>query len=81
MAGNGFRSPPPLRTAGIFPLQETDDFEGCHQRIWPHGPQYRAIYENGRKDIDVVAINDLSPVETNAHLLRYDSCMAASRAK
>ncbi|MEO5325453.1 type I glyceraldehyde-3-phosphate dehydrogenase [Mesorhizobium sp. CC13] len=33
----------------------------------------RAIYESGRKDIDVVAINDLGPVETNAHLLRYDS--------
>ncbi len=33
----------------------------------------RAIAENGRKDIEVVAINDLGPVETNAHLLRYDS--------
>ncbi|MBU1175231.1 MAG: type I glyceraldehyde-3-phosphate dehydrogenase [Alphaproteobacteria bacterium] len=33
----------------------------------------RALYETGRKDIDVVAINDLGPVETNAHLLRYDS--------
>jgi glyceraldehyde 3-phosphate dehydrogenase len=33
----------------------------------------RAIVENGRKDIEVVAINDLGPVETNAHLLRYDS--------
>jgi glyceraldehyde 3-phosphate dehydrogenase len=33
----------------------------------------RAIYESGRKDIDVVAINDLGPVETNAHLLRWDS--------
>ncbi|KQU72857.1 glyceraldehyde-3-phosphate dehydrogenase [Aminobacter sp. DSM 101952] len=33
----------------------------------------RAIYESGRKDIDVVAVNDLGPVETNAHLLRYDS--------
>ena len=32
----------------------------------------RAIFESGRKDIDVVAINDLGPVETNAHLLRYD---------
>jgi glyceraldehyde-3-phosphate dehydrogenase/erythrose-4-phosphate dehydrogenase len=27
----------------------------------------------GRKDIEVVAVNDLGPVETNAHLLRYDS--------
>ncbi|ACE99570.1 type I glyceraldehyde-3-phosphate dehydrogenase [Rhodopseudomonas palustris] len=33
----------------------------------------RAIYESGRKDIEVVAINDLGPVETNAHLLRFDS--------
>jgi glyceraldehyde 3-phosphate dehydrogenase len=33
----------------------------------------RAIVESGRKDIEVVAINDLAPVETNAHLLRYDS--------
>src|SRR5260221_3122736 len=33
----------------------------------------RAIAESGRKDIEVVAINDLAPVETNAHLLRYDS--------
>src|SRR6187399_287076 len=33
----------------------------------------RAIAESGRKDIQVVAINDLGPVETNAHLLRYDS--------
>ncbi len=33
----------------------------------------RAIYESGRKDIDVVAINDLGPVETNAHLMRFDS--------
>jgi len=33
----------------------------------------RAIIESGRTDIDVVAINDLGPVETNAHLLRFDS--------
>ena len=33
----------------------------------------RAIVESGRKDIQVVGINDLGPVETNAHLLRYDS--------
>lgn len=33
----------------------------------------RAIFESGRKDIEVVAINDLGPVETNAHLLRFDS--------
>src|SRR5476651_1504241 len=33
----------------------------------------RAIMESGRKDIEVVAINDLGPVETNAHLFRFDS--------
>jgi glyceraldehyde 3-phosphate dehydrogenase len=33
----------------------------------------RAIIESGRTDIEVVAINDLGPVETNAHLIRFDS--------
>ena len=33
----------------------------------------RAIAESGRTDIEVVSINDLGPVETNAHLLRFDS--------
>ena len=33
----------------------------------------RAIIESGRTDLRVVAINDLGPVETNAHLLRFDS--------
>jgi len=33
----------------------------------------RAIIESGRTDVEVVAINDLGPVETNAHLLRFDS--------
>ena len=33
----------------------------------------RAIIESGRDDINVVGINDLGPVETNAHLLRYDT--------
>src|SRR5882672_755547 len=33
----------------------------------------RSIIESGRTDIQIVAINDLGPVETNAHLLRYDS--------
>ena len=32
----------------------------------------RAIVESGRKDIEVVAVNDLAPVETNAHLLRFE---------
>ena len=33
----------------------------------------RAIAESGRTDIEIVAINDLGPVETNAHLFRFDS--------
>src|ERR1700754_1607343 len=33
----------------------------------------RAIVESKRNDIVVVGVNDLGPVETNAHLLRYDS--------
>ena len=33
----------------------------------------RAIAEAGRTDIEVVGINDLAPIETNAHLLRFDS--------
>ncbi|WP_428925511.1 type I glyceraldehyde-3-phosphate dehydrogenase [Marinibacterium sp. SX1] len=33
----------------------------------------RGIVESGRSDIEVIAINDLGPVETNAHLLQFDS--------
>jgi glyceraldehyde 3-phosphate dehydrogenase len=33
----------------------------------------RAIVESGRDDIEVVAVNDLGPIETNAHLLRFGS--------
>src|ERR1700722_12707546 len=33
----------------------------------------RAAVEADRHDIEIVAINDLAPVETNAHLLRYDT--------
>ena len=33
----------------------------------------RALYESGRKDVQIVAINDLGPVDTNAHLTRYDT--------
>jgi len=33
----------------------------------------RSILEHRRSDIEVVAVNDLGPVETNVHLLRYDS--------
>ena len=41
----------------------------------------RAIHESGRKDIEVVAINDRGPVETNAHLLRFDSIHGRFNAK
>ncbi|VAV94402.1 NAD-dependent glyceraldehyde-3-phosphate dehydrogenase [hydrothermal vent metagenome] len=34
---------------------------------------FRSIIEHGRKDLEVVAINDLGPVTTSAHLLKYDS--------
>ena len=33
----------------------------------------RALYEAGRKDIQIVAINDLGNAETNAHLTRHDT--------
>ncbi len=33
----------------------------------------RAAFESKRGDIDIVAINDLAPPATNAHLLKYDS--------
>ena len=33
----------------------------------------RALHESGRRDVEIVAINDLGPVKTNAHLLKYDS--------
>jgi len=39
----------------------------------------RAIMESGRKDIEVVGINDLGPVETNAHLFRHDTVHGAYR--
>lgn len=41
----------------------------------------RAIIESGRTDIEVIAINDLGPVETNAHLLRHDSVHGKFPAK
>ncbi|HSH04756.1 MAG TPA: type I glyceraldehyde-3-phosphate dehydrogenase [Anaerolineae bacterium] len=34
---------------------------------------YKAIYENYQGVLDVEAINDLMDVETNAHMLKYDS--------
>jgi glyceraldehyde 3-phosphate dehydrogenase len=39
----------------------------------------RAIMESGRKDIEVVGINDLGPVLTNAHLFRHDTVHGAYR--
>jgi glyceraldehyde 3-phosphate dehydrogenase len=33
----------------------------------------RAAHESRREDVEIIAINDLSPVATNAHLLKYDS--------
>ena len=41
----------------------------------------RAISESGRKDIQVVGVNDLGPIETNAHLLRFDSVHGAFPGK
>jgi len=37
----------------------------------------RAWIESGRQDVEIVAINDLAPIETNAHLLRFDSVHGA----
>jgi glyceraldehyde 3-phosphate dehydrogenase len=34
---------------------------------------FRAMFESGRDDLEIVAINDLAPNKTNAHLLKYDS--------
>lgn len=33
----------------------------------------RALYESNNHDIEIVGINDPSPVDVNAHLLKYDS--------
>jgi glyceraldehyde 3-phosphate dehydrogenase len=33
----------------------------------------KAFYESGRKDLSIVAVNDLGDAETNAHLTRYDT--------
>src|SRR2546430_1094482 len=33
----------------------------------------RAALEHASRELEIVGINDLGPVETNAHLLRYDS--------
>ena len=41
----------------------------------------RAIVESGRTDLQVIAINDLGPVQTNAHLLKYDSVQGDLQAQ
>ena len=41
----------------------------------------RGIIESGRKDINVVAINDLGSIEDNAHMLKYDSVHGTLSAK
>nr|VFK63287.1 MAG: glyceraldehyde 3-phosphate dehydrogenase [Candidatus Kentron sp. TUN] len=33
----------------------------------------RSLYESGRKDIEIVAVNDLGDANTNAHLTKYDT--------
>lgn len=34
---------------------------------------FRALFESGRTDIEIVAINDLADLKSNAHMLKYDS--------
>jgi len=42
----------------------------------------RALHENGYKDkVEIVAINDLAPTESNAHLLQYDTTHGRFNAK
>ena len=41
----------------------------------------RSVIESGRKDIEVVAINDLGSVDSNAHLLQFDSSHGALPVK
>lgn len=33
----------------------------------------RALFESGRQDVEIVAINDLGPAATNAHLTQHDT--------
>ncbi len=42
---------------------------------------FRALQESGRTDVEIVAINDLAPVETHAYLLKYDSVHGAFKGK
>jgi glyceraldehyde 3-phosphate dehydrogenase len=55
-------------------IGERHDYQSRYQRFWPHRPS--GLQSHLRKIqgvLDVEAINDLTPVETNAHLLKYDS--------
>ena len=42
---------------------------------------FRAMLEHHAKEIEIVAINDLAPVETNAHLLRHEIGRASCRER
>ena len=54
---------------------DCNDSPRCHQRVRPHRPQCSARHRRIRPHATSrwSAINDLGPVETNAHLLRFDS--------
>jgi glyceraldehyde 3-phosphate dehydrogenase len=75
--GSTARPTPPDRHANPSSSHDRETFMSIKVAINGFGRigrnVVRAIYESGRTDIDIVAINDLGPVETNAHLMRYDS--------
>ena len=64
---------------GAFPVRSNKELPLMTVRVAINGfgrigrLVLRSIVEFARRDIEVVAINDLGSVETNAHLLRYDS--------
>ena len=69
----------PEKVAEVALARKWDEERGMSVRVAINGfgrigrNILRAIAEANRRDIEVVAINDLAPVETNAHLLRFDS--------
>jgi hypothetical protein len=72
------RSARPARTNSFTPISASNEFRMTVKvAINGFGRIGRNVcapsIESGRTDIEVVAINDLGPVETNAHLMRYDS--------
>ncbi len=81
--GSGRRCSGPGRAALTNNSQEKDKNMAVRVAINGFGRigrlVLRAIMESGRKDIEVVGINDLGPVETNAHLFRHDSVHGAYR--